>query len=398
MIRRVENGPHREVKLNYGICIVDWPSRTLTLALTMKALVKAEMRLCIYLSVLAWSFAWSILAIHYKRFPSRYPLSPHPSTMLDSSPVSLPRPLKRSASVASLPTPPRTHHKRKRGGSKHSRASDEDLTATDDDDDEKLIKEAEDEESFWLATNPASTTVKNAPPPLLYRRLQAQSQSQTQLHGVPPVSPPPSHRKPPLKATVVPRTPTLKSASTVSPPATPSRCNGASSISRDSPDNPFLASPLGAQDEVLVNDSDSVPSSQEEKPTMAFVLYVFLSSRPEVLVLTYPFSRGVRRSFPNPYYNASSTSPNPNSQLPPEHPDFEPEERGVRKLLFGVGRKNAAPKRSGNKNRRVGEGAGRGRQGRRPVPSASSANRTPGRSDEEAEETVMTPMKLNFAT
>ncbi|KAJ7928803.1 hypothetical protein B0H13DRAFT_965106 [Mycena leptocephala] len=241
--------------------------------------------------------------------------------MLDSSPVSLPRPLKRSASVASLPTPPRTHHKRKRGGSKHSRASDEDLTATDDDDDEKLIKEAEDEESFWLATNPASTTVKNAPPPLLYRRLQAQSQSQTQLHGVPPVSPPPSHRKPPLKATVVPRTPTPKSASTVSPPATPSRCNGASSISRDSPDNPFLASPLGSQDEVLVDDSDSVPSSQEEKPTMAFVF------------------RGVRRSFPNPYYTASSTSPNPNSQLPPEHPDFEPEERvGTRTVVLARAR------------------------------------------------------------
>ncbi|KAJ7805828.1 hypothetical protein B0H14DRAFT_3440239 [Mycena olivaceomarginata] len=64
----------------------------------------------------------------------------------------------RSASVASLPTPPRTHHKRKRGRSKHSRATDEDLTATDDDD-ENLIKEAEDEESFWLATNPASMSV-----------------------------------------------------------------------------------------------------------------------------------------------------------------------------------------------------------------------------------------------
>ncbi|KAJ6532032.1 hypothetical protein B0H19DRAFT_1189740 [Mycena capillaripes] len=297
--------------------------------------------------------------------------------MLDSSPVSVPRPLKRSASVASLPTPPRTHHKRKRGRSKHSRDSDEDLTATDDDDDAKLIKEAEDEESFWLSTNPASTTVKNAEPPLLYRRLQAQAQ--TQVHGVPPVSPPPSHRKPPVKAAVVPRTPTPKSASTVSPPSTPPRRNGAPSISRDSPDNPFLASPLGSQDEVIVNESHSMPSSQEEKPTMAFVF------------------RGVRRSFPNPYYNASSTGPNPNSQLPPEHPDFEPEERGVRKLLFGVGRKNAVPKRSGNKTRRVAEGTGRGRQGRRPAASASNARRVPGKSDEETEETDMKPMKLNSA-
>ncbi|KAJ6507918.1 hypothetical protein C8R47DRAFT_1099983 [Mycena vitilis] len=301
--------------------------------------------------------------------------------MLDSSPVPVPRPLKRSASVASLPTPPRTHHKRKRGGSKHSRDSDEDLTATDDEDDAKLIKEAEDEESFWRAKNPASTTVRDAAPPLLYRRLQAaSSQTQTQAHGVPPVSPPPSHRKPPVKATVVTRTPISKStSSTVSPPSTPplKRRKGAPSIERDSPDNPFLVSPLGSQDEAIVNEPDSVPSSQEEKPTMAFVF------------------RGVRRSFPNPYYN--STGPNPNSQLPPEHPDFEPEERGVRKLLFGVGRKNASPTKSGTKTRRVGQGAVRGRQGRRTAAAASSANRAPGNSDDEAEETDLKPMKLNFA-
>ncbi|KAJ7170892.1 hypothetical protein C8R43DRAFT_981452 [Mycena crocata] len=298
--------------------------------------------------------------------------------MLDSSPVSLPpvpRPLKRSASVASLPTPPRTHHKRKRAGSKHSRASDDDLTATDDDE-EKLVKEAEDEELFWLAANPASTSTRNASPPLLYRRLQ-QAQSQTQAHGVPPVSPPPSHRKPPVKAAVVPRTPTPKSASTVSPPSTPpTKRRSAPAIPRDSPDNPFLASPLGSQDEVIVNESDSLPSSHEEKPTMAFVF------------------RGVRRSFPNPYYDpASSGSPNPKSQLPPEHPDFEPEERGVRKLLFGVGRKNAnaVPKKSGGSKTRP---TVRGRQGRR---TATSAPRTPVKSDDEEEEQGMKPMKLNFA-
>ncbi|KAJ7927360.1 hypothetical protein B0H13DRAFT_2555887 [Mycena leptocephala] len=242
--------------------------------------------------------------------------------MLDSSPVSLlPRPLKRSASVASLPTPPRTPHKRKRAGSKHSRASDGDLTATDDDDEKHI---SEDEESFWLVINPASTTVKNASPPLLYRRLQARSQIQVQ--GVPPVSPPPSHRKPPFGP--VARTTIPNSSSTVSPPATPTRCNGgAPSISRDSPDNPFLVSPLGSQDETVVN---SVPSSQEEKPTMAFVF------------------RGIRRSFPNPYYKASSSGPNPNSQLPPEHPDFEPDERSVRQLLFGVRPKNGVPKKSGS--------------------------------------------------
>ncbi|KAJ7476007.1 hypothetical protein FB451DRAFT_1397378 [Mycena latifolia] len=300
--------------------------------------------------------------------------------MLDSSPVSIPpvpRPLKRSASVASLPTPPRTHHKRKRAASKHSRDSDEGLTATDEEDDEKLIKEAEDEESFWLATNPASTS-RNASPPLLYRRLQAHGQ--TQLPGVPPVSPPPSHRKPPVKAVVVPRTPTPKSASTVSPPSTPPakrRKGAAAPLPRDSPDNPFLASPLGSQDEVIVNASDTVPSVQEEKPTMALVF------------------RGVRRTFPNPYYDPSSTGPNPSSQLPPEHPDFEPDERGVRKLLFGVGRKGAVSK-SGSKSRRAGEVTSRGRQGRRATAGASSANRTPEDSDEDAEEKDIKPLKFTF--
>ncbi|KAJ7096521.1 hypothetical protein B0H15DRAFT_825528 [Mycena belliarum] len=296
--------------------------------------------------------------------------------MLDSSPVSIPqspRPMKRSASVASLPTPPRTHHKRKRAASKQSRGSHDDLTATDEEDDETLVKEAEDEESFWMTANAASTS-RNAPPPLLYRRLQAHSQ--TQLPGVAPVSPPPSHRKPPVKAGVIPRTPTPQSVSTVSPPSTPPakrRKVAAAPLPRDSPDNPFLASPLGSQDEIIVAESDTAPSSQEEKPTMALVF------------------RGVRRTFPNPYYDPSSSGPNPKSQLPPEHPDFEPDERGVRKLLFGVGRKSAAPKKTGSKSRRVAETT-RGRQGRRPTAGASSA-----KSDEDVEEKDMKPLKFSFA-
>ncbi|KAJ7442931.1 hypothetical protein B0H11DRAFT_2093365, partial [Mycena galericulata] len=80
----------------------------------------------------------------------------------------------------------------------------------------------------------------------------------------------------------------------------------------------LLASPLASDDEVL-NASSTNPVSQAEKPTIAFVF------------------RGVRRSFRNPYYNtAFSTGSNPNSQLPPEHPEFEPVERtDMRKFLFG---------------------------------------------------------------
>ncbi|KAJ7502249.1 hypothetical protein B0H11DRAFT_1989934 [Mycena galericulata] len=80
----------------------------------------------------------------------------------------------------------------------------------------------------------------------------------------------------------------------------------------------LLASPLASDDEVL-NASSTNPVSQAEKPTIAFVF------------------RGVRRSFRNPYYNtAFSSGSNPNSQLPPEHPEFEPVERtDMRKFLFG---------------------------------------------------------------
>ncbi|KAJ7467301.1 hypothetical protein B0H11DRAFT_2197394 [Mycena galericulata] len=244
-------------------------------------------------------------------------------------PMSLSRPLKRSASVASLPTPPRTPHKRKRTRSKHILNIDDQLTATGDDD-EKLIKEAEDDESFWLTTNPTSTTFQHASPPLLHR--QSQTEGKTQVLGVAPLPPLllASHRKPHRQATA------KSTSSTVSPPSTPKRYNGALPFSRDSPDNPFLSSPLGSQYEVVVNESEPLPNSQEEKPTMAFVF------------------RGVRLSFPNPYYSATSSCRNPNSDLPPEHPDFEPEEHGVRKLLFGARSKNGVAKTQ--RNRRAGAG------------------------------------------
>ncbi|KAJ7934907.1 hypothetical protein B0H13DRAFT_1854895 [Mycena leptocephala] len=232
------------------------------------------------------------------------------------------RPPKRSASIASLPTPPHTHGKRKLCGSRHDRNGGEALTYDDDDaDDKKLVNEAKLEESFWLPTNPPSTTINSARP-ALYRRLQAQGR--TQMRGMRAVS-----LSSPVGAAVVPRTRILKStSSTISPPATPTQRNGAFS---DSPDNPFLASALDLPKEVIVNGSDSKLSSQKEKPTIAFVF------------------RGIRRSIPNPYYNASSTVHNPNSQLPPEHPDFEPEERVVPTLLFRILPKNAEPRKSGNR-------------------------------------------------
>ncbi|KAJ7443747.1 hypothetical protein B0H11DRAFT_1903848 [Mycena galericulata] len=221
------------------------------------------------------------------------------------SSVTPPRGMKRSSSVASLLTPPST---RKRGG--FSCDSNEDITATGEYDDEGLFKRAANEESFWLAAESPSTMTL----PLLHHHLRAQSQDQ--LDCPRQLSSPPSRRRSVVKTQTVPRTLTLKSMSSpVSSPRTPllERRDSVFSIRRDSPENPFLASPSGSDDDEVFN---AVSGSQVEKPTIAFVF------------------RGVRLSCLNPYYNASAA--NPNSQLPPEHPEFEPAERpAVRKLLFG---------------------------------------------------------------
>ncbi|KAJ7810736.1 hypothetical protein B0H13DRAFT_1667313 [Mycena leptocephala] len=210
--------------------------------------------------------------------------------------------MKRSSSVAALFTPPST---RKRGGL--SCDSNEDITATGEYDDEGLFKGTANEESFWVAAESPSTMTL----PLLHHRLQAQSQDCPRQ-----LSSPPSRRRSAVKTQTLPRTPTLKSMSSpVSPPRTPllERRDSVFPIRRDSPENPFLASPSGSDDDEVFN---AVSGSQVKKPTIAFVF------------------RGVRLSCLNPYYNASAV--NPNSRLPPEHPEFEPAERpAVRRLLFG---------------------------------------------------------------
>jgi hypothetical protein len=130
-----------------------------------------------------------------------------------------------------------------------------------------------------------------------------------------------------------------------------------------------------------------------DKATHLFAGGVSLLYLTLVLTIVLPFSsHGIRHSFPNPYYNPSCTSLNPNSQLPPKHPDFEPEERGVQKLLFSV-RKNAAsaaaagPKRAGAKtDRRIVQAAGQGW-----CVAVSASRKT--RSDEEADDMPTTPAK-----
>ncbi|KAJ7936743.1 hypothetical protein B0H13DRAFT_1853164 [Mycena leptocephala] len=164
-----------------------------------------------------------------------------------------PRGMKRSSSVASLLTP----STRKRGG--FSCNSNEDITAIGEYDDEGLFKRAANEESFWLAAESPSTLTL----PLLHHHLQAQSQDQVDCPRQ--LSSPPSHRRSVVKKQTVPRTPTLNSMSSpVSPPRTPllERRDSVFSIRRDSPENPFLVSPSGSDDDEV---SNAVSGSQVER-------------------------------------------------------------------------------------------------------------------------------------
>ncbi|KAG7452758.1 uncharacterized protein BT62DRAFT_983693 [Guyanagaster necrorhizus] len=278
--------------------------------------------------------------------------------MLDSSPVALPpvpRPLKRSSSTASLPTPPRTHHKRRTARSKaFSGESDGGDTADSGDQVVRLNKKRrisdiqeeeeedfDDEDIFWAGgkstkaagssseTKSASVIRRSESPvgsplPLLFRKRE-RAQSTSSL-----VSPPPSFRK---AKTAPAKGPLFLSASpsNTSPPRTPK--NKAQCPIRDPSNNPFLDSP-GGLDDASDNDDDTTSLSErpyEEKPTVTFVY------------------RGVRKTFPNPYYDPvkkGPVSPTPNSLLPPEHIDFSPDLRCPPKVLF--------PKKKHRKSTKVG--------------------------------------------
>ncbi|KAG6841622.1 hypothetical protein C0991_009047 [Blastosporella zonata] len=245
------------------------------------------------------------------------------AVMLDSSPVvlpSVPRPLKRSASVASLPTPPRTHHKRKHGSrSLRSDDSDTDVDTGSEAEAEKGLKKKQrtnernedaDEEAFWLdksdgTTSAAAAPSKKLPSGLVYRRRLAAAASTSSV-GSAPVSPPPSNRKAIVAA-----------AAHVTPE--PPRRSKRNAALRDSPNNPFLVSPASvAEDSASPTPSPHTPQHQE-RPT---VTYVF---------------RGVRGTFPNPLYDhkrGRPRSPSACSQLPIEHPDYSPDTHCIPKLLF----------------------------------------------------------------
>ena len=205
--------------------------------------------------------------------------------MLDSSPIALPpaRPLKRSASIASLPTPPRTLDKKKsRARSAHD--SDTESNYSQDEDGKKEedgivlgrkkrrtsktlkgVEEDDNENAFWTGRNKSTrkrgSTAKadvteggnGSPTSLLERRMQTQ---------VSPISPPSSKRR----------------QANTGPPITPESAGSSSrmltragkrSALTDSPENPFLSD---SPPSVAGSPTPRTPVSHEEKPHVTYVL------------------------------------------------------------------------------------------------------------------------------
>ena len=191
------------------------------------------------------------------------------------------RTLKRSssnASLASLPTPPRTIHKRKRSGSRassiHESGDKSDASVSDRQAPGKRRKvvhiqevEAREEELFWTGVSPPadkpSTSAKPGPvtrsatrspeeSPKMMTRTQYKESRSTIVTGL--QSPPPSRRQParkvkkpvtpqPLVAPRTPRTPRTLRATTRSPGKTVGKGKFKATKEipiRDSPSNPFL--------------------------------------------------------------------------------------------------------------------------------------------------------------
>ena len=191
------------------------------------------------------------------------------------------RTLKRTssnASLASLPTPPRTIHKRKRSGSRassiHESGDESDTSASHRNASGKRRKvvhtkeaEAKEEELFWAGVTPpadkpstsarpgpvtCSTTRSPEASPKMMTRTQYKESRSTIVTGL--QSPPPSRRQParkvkkpvtpqPLVVPRTPRTPRTPRAITRSPGKTVSKGKSKATKEmpvRDSPNNPFL--------------------------------------------------------------------------------------------------------------------------------------------------------------
>ncbi|KAF5349263.1 hypothetical protein D9756_009469 [Leucocoprinus leucothites] len=375
---------------------------------------------------------------------------------MEVSPGNLPFPnprraLKRSASTASLPTPPRTHRRHKRGRSRGDCDSDSGdeaalenqgsaLLSSDEEEDElprfdqrsrkkqRLSRsrgEGGDEEAFWLAGPDPETRrqqdrdqgllsdtdkeeeahdVQSSSAPLLYRKSLKRTHSEAS-NGL--ASPPPSHRKLQTQAPITPPagTPKPSTSSTLlqtqpaSPPKTPRKQIGSRKglkspqfpIISDSPDNPFYVVP-GSPSPGEESESPRVDSVSPRTPGTGHL------ERPTV---TYVF-RGVRREYHNPLYDHKKNrplSPPPQSLLPIEHPDYSPPVGCKPTVLFPGAPKGKRPARAkGDLADNASTSTGLRRSPRRKkaiIGDSDDENELQGRVTEE-EETMIKPRKLNF--
>ena len=287
--------------------------------------------------------------------------------MLDSSPVALPpipRPLKRSASTASLPTPPRSHRRLTRGKSRGScdSDSDEEVVLTSDRSDDELLGQRHkkrriggakqvDEDAFWLGAD-LKPEAKNQP--------DSKSNAPTTV------------------------------GSTNSPPATPRTRSSTRRAVRDSPDNPFLVTPDNhVEDTSSLSESSANPSPHgplQERPTIAYVLYVSFSSSIYICIDDF-LSRGVRRECKNPLYNHAQDrpfSPPPESKLAIDHPDYSPSIHCTPKRLFPAAHSKRKKPSTASKQD--------------PLTRKRARQRSPSLSADEDEVGEIRPLKLDFGT
>ncbi|KAF9444905.1 hypothetical protein P691DRAFT_806431 [Macrolepiota fuliginosa MF-IS2] len=369
------------------------------------------------------------------------------------------RALKRSASTASLPTPPRTHRRHKRGRSRGDCDSDSDvddalgargsaLLSSDEEDNElphpgqksrkkRRMSEGKgdggDEEAFWLAgpePEPSRHEDKNqgkasasdkqegvheadgsSAAPLLYRKSLRRSQSQGS-NGL--ASPPPSHRKPQIPAPVTPPagTPgpsiaTIVKTQPSSSPKTPRKQTGLLLRGRkgprtpefpiisDSPSNPFYVVPTSPSPGEE-SESPRVDSVSPRTPGLA---------QYEKPTVTYVF-RGVRREYQNPLYDHAKNrplSPPPTSLLPIEHPDYSPDMGCRPAVLFPNIRKGKRPAAArGGSTSEISAPIALRRSPRRKTLMAGDSDDEDSptvdveEQEEEDEESLVKPRKLDF--
>jgi hypothetical protein len=225
------------------------------------------------------------------------------------------RSLKRTssnASLASLPTPPRTIHKRKRSGSRASSVHD-----SGDESDTSLserhtlgkrrkivhtqVTEAKEEELFWKGVTPPinkpstsaeldpvtrSTARSSVESPKIMTRTQYKESRSTTVTGL--QSPPPSRRQParkvkkpvtpqPLVAPRTPRTPRTLRATVRSPGKAAGKGKAPKEMpARDSPNNPFLDEVEGSKPLAAPRFKTPEPKAPvtplEERKTVTYVL------------------------------------------------------------------------------------------------------------------------------